>query len=245
MGVTSRIGSPRAPAGLVAAASATTLLAALGASGCATAPATLPPDQACLDLLRAHGVVFSEGPQLRGVRTPVTLHGGLFAPRLAPRHGRPAEMDCQLAVALIDAAPIFRRAKIDEIEYSAAYHYRNRRRSNQLSMHAAGLAIDVHVFRGPEREYVVERNFERRPALWRKMRQGSGALQTCLGRPRTSRARTLRYLACQLRLNESFRLIITPDDDSDHRDHFHLEARPDTAATVKLPPPPARLEPNA
>lgn len=227
MGVTFRM----AP---VAAALAATLA---GAGGCATAPAAPPPDLACLDLLRARGVAFSEGPYLKGVRTPVTLHGELFAPRLTPRHGRPAEMDCQLALALVEAAPVFRRAGINEVEYSAAYHYRNRRRSNQLSAHAAGLAIDVHVFRGLEREYVVSRSFERRPAQWRRLSQGRGGFQACLGRPRTSRGRALRFLACQLRLHDSFRVIITPDDNWDHHDHFHIEARPDASDGVRPAPP--------
>src|SRR5437773_11235567 len=113
------------------------LLGALVAWGCATAPPALPPDQSCLAQLRARGVAFHEGPELRGVRTPVTLDGDRFSPRLTPRVGRPPQMDCQLAVALADARPIFGRLGIDQLEYSAAYDYRNRRHSNQLSAHAA------------------------------------------------------------------------------------------------------------
>jgi hypothetical protein len=202
------------------------LLAAISALvGCATAPPRPPADDACLARLRARGVAFSEGPPLQGVRTPVTVHGDRFMPRLTPRGDRPAQMDCQLALALTEAAPIFRRMGISELEYSAAYHYRNRRRSDQLSTHAAGLAIDVHVFRGRGGEHVVARNFERRPGRWARA-PGPGWFESCVDRPRTARGRTLRRLACRLRLDESFRLILTPDTDRDHRDHFHLEARP-------------------
>jgi hypothetical protein len=196
------------------------------ALGCASVPA-VPPDQACLDLLRGRGVAFSEGPPLNGVRTPVTVHGDRFTPRLSPRGARPAQMDCRLALALVEARPVFQNLGITSLEYSAAYHYRNRRRSNQLSQHAAGLAIDVHAFRTAHREYDVARVFERRGGRWKVSPPGPGWFQSCVGRPRTSGGTVLRRLACRLRLEENFRIILTPDDDRDHRDHFHIEARPD------------------
>jgi hypothetical protein len=199
---------------------------AMALVGCASVP-VVPPDQACLDLLRGRGVAFSEGPPLEGVRTPVTIEGPRFTPRLSPRGGRPAQMDCRLAVALIEARPVFRNLGITSLEYSAAYDYRNRRRTNILSQHAAGLAIDVHAFRTQEHEYVVARSFERRGGRWRSTAPGPGWFQSCVGRPRTPGGTILRRLACRLRLEEAFRIILTPDDDRDHRDHFHIEARPD------------------
>jgi hypothetical protein len=196
--------------------------AALAVVGCAAAPP--PPDQTCLTLLRSRGVSFSEGPPLRGVRTPVTLDGARFTPHLAPRAGRPAQMDCQLAVALVEARPIFQDLGITDLDYSGAYDYRNRRRSSKLSAHANGLAIDVHVFHAGESAFVVAKAFEKRPAAWRALEVGKGGLQSCVGAPRTARGRTLRNLACRLRMDNAFRIIITPDDNWDHRDHFHLEA---------------------
>jgi hypothetical protein len=205
---------------------------AVAALGCASVP-VVPPDQACLAQLRGRGVAFSEGPSLEGVRTPVTIEGASFTPRLSPRGARPAQMDCRLAVALVDARPVFRNLGITSLEYSAAYDYRNRRRSNQLSQHAAGLAIDVHAFRTQDHEYVVARAFERRGGRWRADTPGPGWFRSCVGRPRTPGGTILRRLACRLRLEEEFRYILTPDDDSDHKDHFHIEARPE-------PPAPAR-----
>jgi hypothetical protein len=64
---------------------------------------------------------------------------------------------------------------IHELEYSAAYSYRNRRRSNQLSAHAFGLAIDVHVLRSTTRDYVVARNYERRRGRWQHTARGPTA----------------------------------------------------------------------
>jgi hypothetical protein len=211
-------------------------LLALLAFGCASAPPAPPPDQVCLGVLRARGVAFSEGPELKGVRTPVTIDGERFSPRLTPRGSRPAQMDCQLAVALVEAAPIFRNLGITQLDYSAAYDYRNRRHSDQLSMHAAGLAIDVHAFHGAGREYPVERTFERRRGAWQALQLKPGWFQDCVGRPRTAGGRTLRKLACRMRLDEAFRIILTPDDNRDHRDHFHIEARPDVAERLAAEP---------
>jgi hypothetical protein len=203
------------------------VLAASALAGCASArPA---PDELCLAQLRARGVAFSEGPALEGVRTPVTLDGERFSPRLSPRLDRPPQMDCQLAVALVEARPIFRGLGITQLDYSAAYDYRNRRHSHQLSQHAAGLAIDVHSFHDDRREYVVARTFERRRGAWQSTDLGPGWFRDCVGRPHTSGARTLRHLACRMRLDDAFRIILTPDDNRDHHDHFHLEARPDVA----------------
>jgi hypothetical protein len=209
---------------LLAAALAGGAAAALG--GCASAPPAQPPDQECLAMLRSRGVSFSEGPPLKGVRTPVTVDGDRFEPRLKARAGRPAEMDCQLAMALVEARPIFRTYNITELDFSGAYDYRNRRRSSKLSAHAAGLAIDVHVFHSRALPLVVASGFERRPAAWRSLELGRGGLRTCVAGARTPGGRTLRSLACQLRLENAFRIIITPDDNWDHHDHFHLEAPP-------------------
>jgi hypothetical protein len=214
------------------------LVAALGAAavaGCASAPPAMPPDQACLGVLRSRGVEFQEGPALKGVRTPVTLNGDSFSPRLRARAGRPAQMDCQLAVALFEARPIFESYGITELDFSGAYDYRNRRGSSRLSAHAAGLAIDVHVFHGNARQYVVASNFERRPAAWRALELGKGGLRSCVANARTASGRTLRSLACQLRLENAFRIIITPDDNWDHHDHFHLEAPPNFTSWMPQP----------
>jgi hypothetical protein len=195
----------------------------LAALGCATAAP--PPDEGCLAQLRARGIAFREGPSLRGVRTPVTLDGDRFSPRLTPRAGRPAEMDCRLAVALADARPIFNRLGISQLEYSGAYEYRNRRHSDQLSAHAAGLAIDVHAFHDGGHDYEVARTFERHGGRWRRLAFEPGWYRDCVGRPRTRGALLLRRLGCRLHVDDDFRIILTPDDNRDHHDHFHLEAR--------------------
>ncbi len=191
------------------------------------------PDPACLHVLRKAGVAFVPAESTPGIRTPVVIRGAIDGVRLIPRGRREALMDCALARGLLEAAPVFRGFGIDGLEYSAAYDYRPRRGTDKLSAHANGLAIDVHVLRDGSRRYDVARAFETGTGEWRQLRAGPGALAACIGSPRTEPGRLLRGLACRLKLHTSFRILVTPDDNADHRDHFHLEVYPD-----ETPPPP-------
>ena len=56
--------------------------------------------------------------------------------------------------------------------------------------------------------------------------QGLGDEIDCVGRPMTEEALILRTVSCQLRRSGLFRLILDPDYDDAHANHFHIEARP-------------------
>jgi hypothetical protein len=189
-------------------------------------------DVHCLGYLREHGVPFTSAPPTRGIVTPVEVTGSLKGLRLSPRGRRPALMDCELARALVEAAPVFRSVGLTELSFSGAYDYRNRRHSDQLSAHALGLAIDVHELGGRYGTVNVAKDFERGTGRWRNLDPAEGDLIGCMGSPRTSEGRRLRRLVCRLKHHSAFRVIITPDDDSDHRDHLHLEAFPSPEARV-------------
>lgn len=156
-------------------------------------------DRACLRALAAAGVPFVARSGVRGIRTPVEIVGPIRGVRLVSRGKRPALMDCALARALTDAAPLLHRAGVTGLSFSAAYDYRPMRGSTKLSEHAHGLAIDVHAFETTSGRLEVQRDF--------------------------SRAGTLRTVARGLQSHPSFRLILTPDDNRDHHDHFHIESR--------------------
>jgi hypothetical protein len=74
----------------------------------------------------------------------------------------------------------------------------------------------------------VTRDFEAHVGKWAVTGQDE-----CIGRPRTDLGRTLRILACRLRASSIFREVITPDDNEDHHDHFHLEAFPDALSRTR------------
>jgi hypothetical protein len=192
------------------------------------------PSKACLAGLRARAVDFAEPPATKGVRTPVRLAGANLGPlRLVMRDRRAGGvmpvMDCELARALLDAAPVFQAAGIRDLIFSGMYQFRTRRGSSKLSEHAHGLAIDVHQFGAPDgRVLDVERDFEQGVGDWSSRDQVS-----CVGSPEKAEARTLRELACTLRYSSAFREIITADDNSDHDNHFHIEAFPDPLTRAK------------
>jgi hypothetical protein len=196
------------------------------------------PDRACVAVLRKAGVSFTAMDGLRGVRTPLVVRGPLDGVHLVPRGQREAVMDCVLARGLLEAAPVLRGLDVDSLEFSAAYDYRPRRDSAELSSHARGLAIDVHVVRSGSRRYTIATDFEAGVGEWRRLRPGPGALAACIGAPKTAAGQRLRALACRLKLDTSFRIMITPDDNADHRDHFHIEAQPDFAETLAYAPAP-------
>jgi hypothetical protein len=189
-------------------------------------------DVDCLRFLGAKGVAYLAAPPTRGVRTPVEITGPVAGVRLAPRGRRAPIMDCELARALYEAAPVIRAVGVNELSFSGAYDYRTRRRSNQLSAHARGLAIDVHELRGPGGPLNIARDYERGRGRWRGLKTSDGDVAGCIGSPRTTAGKRLRRLACRLKHHSAFRVIITPDDDADHRDHLHLEAFPDAVARV-------------
>jgi hypothetical protein len=189
----------------------------------------IEPDGACLALLRKAGVAFRSVPAVKGVRTPVVIQAPIAGVRLLPRGRREALMDCALARGLLEAGPVLRGLEIEALEFSAAYDYRERRDSRTLSAHARGLAIDVHVVHSRSRPYPIATAFEKGAGQWRRIRPGPGAVQACVGEPRTGAGKLLRTLACRLKLHTSFQILVTPDDNADHRDHLHLEVYPDVA----------------
>jgi len=186
-------------------------------------------DRACLRALANARVPFVELPALRGVRTPIEMFGPIGGVELVPRAGRAAVMDCQLARALVETAPLLRDLRVDGLAFSGAYDYRLRHHARKLSEHAHGLAIDVHAIRTAAGWLEVERDFARDPGGWRPPRAGSDTLASCVGAPVLPAGRFLRTVACALALHPAFHRVLTPDFDGDHYNHFHLEAYPDGA----------------
>jgi len=201
-------------------------------------------DEACLRGLDSQGLAYKRVPIAGGMRTPVEIAGPIGGVALVARGRRSAVMDCVLARALVQARDIFEELGITELAFSAAFDQRTRRGSSELSAHAYGLAIDVHLIRGTFGEYDVRQRFERGVGLWRGLKKDPGQLDACVGQPVTREGRVLRRLACRLKLHPAFRVIVTPDDDLDHQDHLHLEA----GSTFYPPPanaPPLGLPPES
>jgi hypothetical protein len=126
-------------------------------------------------------------------------------------------IDCSLAVSLDEAGAYVVALGLGKATFSSAYSRRNVRGTNHPSKHSYGLAIDVHTFSGPDLGTLrVDRDYE----------PGLGDEVDCVGSPLTQAGAVLKILQCQLVRSGLFYLVLSPDYDDAHHDHFHLEAKP-------------------
>jgi hypothetical protein len=196
------------------AATAAALAAAVALAAAPAARAGGGPG-ACYRALDARGVAWTHADR-PGIDLGVEVEGPLGGVTYQAFSGKPLVLDCSLVVSLAEAGPYFVALGIDRVTFSSAYQVRNVRGTRRRSKHSFGLAIDVHTFHGPELGTVnVERDFE----------QGLGDAADCVGQPLTQGGAVLKRLECQLVASGLFDLVLNPDYDSDHYNHFHLQAR--------------------
>jgi hypothetical protein len=183
-----------------------------GAKAKAPRPAPLG---SCTEALTARKVAWR--PAARpGIVHAVEITGPLGGVSLSSPNG-PLVIDCSLAVSLDEAGRHLRNVGIEAATFSSAYARRNVRGTKRPSKHSYGLAIDVHTFSGPDLGTLhVDRDYE----------QGLGDAVDCLGRPLTQGGAVLKLAQCQLVRSGLFHLVLSPDYDDAHHDHFHLEAKP-------------------
>ncbi len=168
----------------------------------------------CYSELESRGVAFKRTKK-PGIVLAVEITGPLAGVAV---HGPDAlVIDCSLAVSLHDAASYARALGFEEIGFSSAYSRRTIRGTNRPSKHSFGLAIDVHNLAGSALGTVrIDKDYE----------QGLGDAIDCIGAPMTQGGAALKILQCQLVRSGLFHLVLSPDYDDAHHDHFHLEAKP-------------------
>lgn len=190
------------------AALVATLLALTG-----SAAADSLPD--CKRELDSRGISWKKASR-PGIANAVEIVGSIGGVALtSPEY--PLVIDCSLAVSLAEAMAYVKALGIDKATFSSAYSRRNVRGTNKPSKHSFGLAIDVHTFGGPDLGTLrVDRDYE----------QGLGDEVDCLGKPLTQGGAILKVLQCQLARSGLFSLVLSPDYDDAHHDHFHLEVKP-------------------
>ena len=185
--------------------------------------ARMEPD-ACKALLREHDVAFEEIPaaDAPGVRGPIRLSGPIGGITVAHsgRSERHEIMDCRLGVALLGWAPALRAAGFDRVEHASIYRPGARVRSTgQLSGHDGAVAIDAFFFIRPDGTRLeVERD-------WEDKTIGGAVCPPREGEPEAQHV--LRTLVCDAIAADLFQVVVTPHGDRRHRNHVHLEIRPD------------------
>ncbi len=163
-----------------------------------------PSGDACLNDLRAAGVAFNPVSDRRGVATPIAIEGPIGGVRYWTIGAGPMVSDCRLALALAKVAPDLRGLGISAIRFSGAYSYRMAK-VGRLSLHAYGLALDVHEVTADGKSYVVARDFKK------------GLPNGC-----AAEAPLLNRVACRMAQLRLFQELLTPDSNADHHDHLHL-----------------------
>lgn len=173
----------------------------------------------CYDALDKLEVKYKALSAPRDVAMPVEVDGPLGGVTYVSTSGspKPLVLDCSLVYSLAVVGPMLADEGVAYATYGDAYHYRFVKGTTRLSRHSFGLALDVHRFADAKgRTLSVAADYER----------GLGRGRDCLGRPDGDKARRLRILWCRLERSELFKLVLDPDFDEDHRDHFHLQALP-------------------
>lgn len=188
---------------------------ALLALACMTTFAAADPLGECTAELDARGVQWSKASR-PGIAHAVEIKGLLGGIQFTSAD-QPLVIDCSLAVSLDEAGRYLRGLGVEKATFSSAYSRRNVRGTNRPSKHSFGLAIDVHTFTGPDLGTLrVDKDYE----------QGLGDEVDCIGAPLTQGGAVLKVLQCQLVRSGLFHLVLSPDYDDAHHDHFHLEALP-------------------
>ena len=134
----------------------------------------------------------------------IAIEGPIGGVRYWTLGAGPMVADCRLALALAKVAPELRGLGITAMRFSGAYSYRMAK-VGRLSLHAYGLAIDVHEVTADGKSYVVAKDF------------ANGLPNGC-----AEQAPLLNRLACRLSQLRLFQELLTPDSNADHHDHLHI-----------------------
>ncbi|HEX5098594.1 MAG TPA: extensin family protein [Polyangiaceae bacterium] len=200
------------------------------AAGFAPPPATtaaspIPGGPECLSELHSRNIPFRASAPVLGIATPVVLAGPLRGLRFYASDKRPFLADCRLLLALDEIAPELLALGVSEVRFSGAYVYKLTH-PGRMSMHAYGLAADLHAFHVRGTTLEVKRDFAH-----------------ARGTACSSGMPTLNLVACRMRAHGVFKELLGPDDNAAHFDHFHVGLKPlpgEVAADLPLPAPPPR-----
>lgn len=172
------------------------------------------PDE-CLRELEARGVRVKawDGKLQTPVAVPVRVDGAVDGVTFRMMHaGAGAVVSCELAARLVDIAKVVKAHGVHTVYVLSAY-----RAQPRTSFHTLGLALDLSRFDTADgalhvkTDFVIDREHE-----------------TCDGaEPTQAKAKTLRAIACDLAATKRFSSVLTPNYNVGHRDHFHVDVRPD------------------
>jgi hypothetical protein len=219
--------------GLLRSLGPTVVTATALRDGAVVGEATLPlevvaPEVAdCQGWLELYQLDYTVGPVNQGVEDPVTVTLPLngmayrYSGNTAPRST--FFMDCQLAVSLAQAAPLLRRRGVVEVADIGVYNYRCIGGGtppdcpNGISQHAYALAIDIAgftdeagAFYSVNDDWIIDPDGE----------------DTCAAPTDPGADTFLHEAICELKAAGVWNIVLTPNYNAAHRDHFHVDLTP-------------------
>jgi pimeloyl-ACP methyl ester carboxylesterase len=171
----------------------------------------------CLSGLPAVGVEAEPwaGKLPTPVAVPVKIRTSVDGVEFRFMHAGPGVVvSCELATRLADIAGIVKKHGVHTVYVLSAY-----RDHPYTSFHTLGLALDLSRFDTADGPLTVKTDF-----LMDRNRE------TCdrkFSPPRAKKAQKLLDIACDLAESHRFSSVLTPNYNAGHRDHFHLDIRPD------------------
>jgi predicted esterase len=170
---------------------------------------------ACLEELGQKNVTVAaySGALVTPVATPVSLHGAVAGVTFRFMHaGAGVVLSCELATHLVDIAEVVARHGVTIVYVLSAY-----RDHPYPSFHTLGLALDLSRFDTPSGPLTVQTDF-----LIDRDHETCSA-EAHHGGPKDI---ALHEIACELASLRRFSSVLTPNYNAGHRDHFHLDVRP-------------------
>ena len=171
------------------------------------------PNSPCLTQLQQLGVDFQETTINEGgacqVEDAVMVNSplnGITYRYIAATSTTRFRTACRTALALHRMGDILRGQGIDEVLHNGSYECKNINGSSTPSTHSQGLAMDFNVFRGGGTEYSVVKHWEHDT-----------------DDPQTVEGQVLYSVAHAAADQGVFNLVLTPNFNSDHDDHFHMD----------------------
>jgi hypothetical protein len=189
-------------------------------------PNELPAD--CHEALEVSGVTFTVAGATEGVDDPVTAQvpiAGMSFRVLGNDTPRTKLFaDCRLILSLVKAAPIMKARNIVEVSDLGVYNYRCIGGGtppdcpNGISQHAFAMAIDLAGFSDGSTFYSVNDDWVIDP----------DAEDTCTAPTEGGKDAFLHDLICALKGAGIWNIVLTPNYNADHRNHFHVDLTPDS-----------------
>ena len=184
------------------------------------------PDVAdCYGWLDLYGLDYTRGPNNQGVTEPVTvtvpINGMSFRYSANDTPREKFFMDCTLARSLAQAAPMLRARDVIQVVDIGVYNYRCIGGTGTppdcprgISQHAYAKAIDIAGFlTGDGTFYSVLDDWVIDPSTEK----------TCEAGTDNDKDAFLHQTICELKHANVWNIVLTPNYNADHRNHFHVD----------------------